>query len=374
MCHNDGNICKTPKSVILQELKSYQTSTDDPVEPDITIYDGFYLLHTFSKIPERYAAISKHILKNILFEKKTVHIIFDKYNYPSIKDYEHNLRAEETEIQYNIQWDNQRPADFAKLLKSRNFKEKFIEFLVEDWTTDEYTPLCENKKIKLDYDQCYVFEVTNNHMKRTIDFNSSSLQEEADSKIVHHIHHLCADYRVTVKCSDSDIPTIILANMKYLQYNVDIVVDMSSSKKKDYIKINEIYKKVGEQFSIALAVCHIFTGNDYNPSFYRKGKKRPFKIMKNNSKFQNAFVQLLRISPSEMTVDNEVFHVIEEFVCKIYSLKTNDVNLGRIELFDKAFSHKSQTEEVCKKQLRGLDASNMPPSKQELLQQIKRTM
>lgn len=71
LCHNDGNICKTPKSVILQELKSYQTSTDYPVEPDITDNTRrIYLLHTFSKIPERYAAISNHILKNILFEKK----------------------------------------------------------------------------------------------------------------------------------------------------------------------------------------------------------------------------------------------------------------------------------------------------------------
>ncbi|KAJ8946598.1 hypothetical protein NQ314_008853 [Rhamnusium bicolor] len=161
MCHADGNICKTPKSVILEEFKRHRTANFDPAEPDITIYDGFYLLHTFTKVPERYAAISQHILKFILFEKKRVHIIFDKYNYPSIKDYEHNLRKEDADTQYDIQRENKRPVDFAKLLKSRNFKEKFVAFLIEDWKNDEYTVLCENKTVKLDYDCCYVFEENN---------------------------------------------------------------------------------------------------------------------------------------------------------------------------------------------------------------------
>lgn len=375
MCHTDGNICKTPKSVILQLLKSYQTSTADPVEPDITIYDGFYLLHTFTRIPERYGAISKHILQFLLFGKKRAHIIFDKYNFPNIKDYEHTLREEDTENQYIIQRENKRSADFAKLLRSRNFKEKFVEFLIEDWTNDEYTILCENKTIKLDYgNNCYVFEVVNNHIKRTIDYNLSSMHEEADTKIVHHIHQLNADYRVNVKCTDSDIPTIILANMKYLKCDIQIVVDMSTSKKKEYFYINEIWEKVGEKLSIALAVCHIFTGNDYNPSFYRKGKKKPFKLLKAHTKFQDAFVQLLKISPSNMTLQNPVFLAIEEFVCRMYNLKAIDVNLGRLELFDKAFSHTKQSEEVCKKKIKGLDASSMPPTKEELLQQIKRTI
>ena len=122
-----------------------------------------------------------------------------------------------------------------------------------------------------------------------------------------------------------------------------------------------------------MTICHIFTGNDYNPSFYRKGKKKPFDILKKQSKFQVAFIDLLNITPSEMTTSNSVFRIIEEFVCKLYSLKSNDVNLRRLELFEKAFSNKNHSDKIIKSKLKGLDASSMPPSKEELLQQIKRT-
>lgn len=75
-----------------------------------------------------------------------------------------------------------------------------------------------------------------------------------------------------------------------------------------------------------------------------------------------------------MSLSNDVFSIIEEYVCRIYSLKSNDVNKGRLELFEKAFKNKSNNEAVFKNQIIGLDASSMPPTKQELLQQIKRTM
>ena len=78
----------------------------------------------------------------------------------------------------------------------------------------------------------------------------------------------------------------MLSNIKYLKSKVEIVIDLSSNKKKEILDINKIYEKLGEQLSIALAICHIFTGNDYNPSFYRKGKKRPFDILKNNPNFK----------------------------------------------------------------------------------------
>lgn len=163
LCHTNGIICKTPKSIVLQELLTNQNSNTDIPVPDITIYDGFYLLHTLLRIPEKYAAISKYIF----------HIIFDKYHIPTIKDHEHQLRGEESEIQYDIRRENKRSADFGKLLRSRNFKETFVQFLIDDWTNDEFVNLCEGKIVKLNYDYCYVFEVVYNRMKRTKDYNSS---------------------------------------------------------------------------------------------------------------------------------------------------------------------------------------------------------
>lgn len=125
----------------------------------------------------------------------------------------------------------------------------------------------------------------------------------------------------------------------------------------------------------SLTIAHIFTGNDFNPAFSKKGKKRPFAILKKNNSFQDAFIELLRTSPNTFTTTDNTFKVIEEFVCRMYSLKTkNDVNKGRFEIFEKKYKHRDEHDAVFKKNITGFDASSLPPSKEELLQQIKRTI
>lgn len=102
----------------------------------------------------------------LVTDKKEVHIIFDKYNIPSIKDYEHRQRGED-DTTYNIQRNVKRPSDFGKLLRSSHFKETFVEFLIEDWTKDEFILLCERKMIKLNYGNlCHVYEVNNEKIYR----------------------------------------------------------------------------------------------------------------------------------------------------------------------------------------------------------------
>lgn len=233
LCHTNGTICKTPKSVIINELLEYQTEIVNPPEADIHLVDGFYLLHTLKNLPNRYGKISMHILKILTYNRKEVHIIFDKYKNPSIKDFEHNLRGED-DIQYDvIRKDNNRPSDFCKLLRSNNFKEKFVKFLIEDWTRDEFITLITGKTIKLNYDQCYIYEVSSeNKIKRVIDYNFSCYHEEADTKIVYHICQFNTNYRVEIHCTDSDIPIIMLANFKHLKDKIQIIINLSTNKKK----------------------------------------------------------------------------------------------------------------------------------------------
>ena len=49
-CHANGNICKTPKSVVINELLKFQSDDINVLDADIHIFDGFYLLHTLTKI------------------------------------------------------------------------------------------------------------------------------------------------------------------------------------------------------------------------------------------------------------------------------------------------------------------------------------
>ena len=78
-CHADGNICKTAKSVIIGELAGNQGDMVEPLEPDIHIFDGFYLLHVMKNLPEKYESILKYIFRYISNNRKEVHIVFNKY-------------------------------------------------------------------------------------------------------------------------------------------------------------------------------------------------------------------------------------------------------------------------------------------------------
>lgn len=57
--------------------------------------------------------------------------ICDNYYTPTIKDHELQFREEETEVQYVISGKNKHPTDLSKLLRSKDFRQKFMEFLFE---------------------------------------------------------------------------------------------------------------------------------------------------------------------------------------------------------------------------------------------------
>lgn len=176
----------------------------------------------------------------LVTNRKEVHIVFDKYKKPSIKDYEHQQRGED-DAQYELRKRNKRPTEFSKLLRSQNFKESFVRFLIDDWKRDEYFVLLNCKTVKVNFDKCYILKVDrhNNTIEKTIDYNLSCKQEEADTKIVHHICQFNRPCKVHVRCTDSDIPIIVLANFTYLKTDIQIIIDLSTSKKNMLLNVNE---------------------------------------------------------------------------------------------------------------------------------------
>ena len=127
---------------------SYQSENIDVPEADIHIYDGFYLLHSLINVPNTYGGISELILNIIMSNKKEVHIIFVKFNKPSIKNYKQRLRGEE-KVNFDIKKENKRASEFLKLLRSSNFKENIVEFLITDWTSHRFVTVLMGKKLKL---------------------------------------------------------------------------------------------------------------------------------------------------------------------------------------------------------------------------------
>lgn len=74
-------------------------------------------------------------------------------------------------------------------------------------------------------------------------------------------------------------------------------MEVGVGKNQRFINVTQLHKALGTNLSAALPAFHAFTGCDFNPAFFRKGKKRPFSIMTNSEEFTECFIQLSK--PSE---------------------------------------------------------------------------
>src|SRR5699024_8134688 len=103
---------------------------------------------------------------------------------------------------------------------------------------------------------------------------------------------------------------------------------------------------------------------------FKKGKKRPFEILKKNvecqealKNFRNAYV---------MRRSTEIFEMLEKFICEIYDCKAVKINEVRYDKFIVTYKSKKINELFHKKYL-SYDSSNLPPCKSELHQHFLRT-
>lgn len=134
--------------------------------------------------------------------------------------------------------------------------------------------------------------------------------------------------------------------------------------------MNDLNSALGEDVSLALPSFHAFTGCDYNPAFFKKGKTKPFNALRKNKEFIEAFKSISNL-PNE--IPDNIVTTIEKFVCTIYGFKTlQNVNDGRVASFLKVYKIGKDNSEF-KLTEKNFDASLLPPSKSELVQQILRS-
>lgn len=115
---------------------------------------------------------------------------------------------------------------------------------------------------------------------------------------------------------------------------------------------------------------HVLTSCDFNPTFYRKGKKKPLQILRKSPKYIAALIELSNLS--DVDLQDEDFSVVEEFVCRIYGYtRIDDINLSRTATFMKAYKF-SDNDELLKLD-QNFEGSMLPPCKSELRQHILRT-
>lgn len=374
LCHIDGSLNKTVKSVLVTELeKQIEDMEQPPPIVDFAIVDGFFFLNTFKEMPRSFGDVSKKILHCLVRnEASRVAIVFDRYFTPSIKDYEHTLRGTVDDRNFHISGPQQiRTTDFAKDLKNIKFKEALVKFLIDHWADQEMAAIIGNKTVYLNHDLCYVYSVIDKTVRRTIDNELSCPDhEEADTKTVFLACQVKEeDSTITIRTSDTDIVVIMLANMEHLKASVKIWMDLGVGNARRYVDICALSVKLGPLISRALPALHALTGCDFNPAFYRRGKKKPLRILMDFQIFQKEFANL---GSEDYDIDKS-FDIIQSFICHLYGFKKlADVNKARIETFYKTYKV-TDTSQPFSLNVRNYDACCLPPCKSELLQHLLRS-
>lgn len=250
-----------------------------------------------------------------------------------------------------------------------------VTFFLTFWESEEVAPFFENKTIFVNFYECHKFSVTSGNVQKVVvPHFTCSAHEEADTKIIYHVCQILQDCNIIIKCSDTDILIILLSNMHNLKSKSKIWIESGVAGKKKYIDVCEIYNNYGELLCKALAGFHALTGCDYNPSFFRKGKKRPFNVLLKSEKYQKAFYSLGDVDQDH----DEIFRTIETFVCHLYGLAptkrivSRQVNFLRYKLFNQQYKMNDIDEPFFKKKIKNFDASSLPPCKVELYEHFLR--
>lgn len=304
--HSDGTICTTEKSVLFKELeKEVPTATTQTISPpNITIIDGMAFLYKLKDLPHYYEDISKKILKMVLNTRATeVRLVFDRYENPSIKDYEHKMRGSFGSPQCEITRRQKRYTEFSKDVTNIYFKQAFVQFLIEDWTENDMAQIIGQKIFYVDYEKCYRYTALENRVIREEIHQLSTLTLEADNKLVFHACSIRVEdekdndkdkpkakpVRILIEASDTDVLIIMLANMRHLAYEKNEVwMRAGNWATKRYINISDMYKNLGQDLASALPGIHAISGCDYNPATFRIGKKLPFQLAKGSPEFLKA--------------------------------------------------------------------------------------
>lgn len=108
-------------------------------------------------------------------------------------------------------------------------------------------------------------------------------------------------------------------------------------------------------------------------AFFKKGKQRPFSILKKNKEYQEAFMKFGDPDLfSDLELETDVFNTMQRFICEVYRVAgTIDVDTATLQIFIKTRMVSNVNEEFIRKNVKNFDASNLPPYKSEFLQQFR---
>ena len=189
---------------------------------------------------------------------------------------------------------------------------------------------------------------------------------EADTRVAFHALHIDSikEENILIRANDTDVLIILLCNITKFRSSIFLDFGLDHNNSRRIINITELSRTLDID---VLPGVYALTGNDYVPSFHGKGKVRPMVLMNKNATFMAAFRKL-----GEDDLDEEVYNVLEEFVCHMYGFKKEKNIQKAIQVHFKLKCQPSKASGKPLDSLKSVDPKGFPPCRAVLREQIKR--
>lgn len=183
--------------------------------------------------------------------------------------------------------------------------------------------------------QCHVFNNKCELGKTLLSF--ATIHPDVESKMIFHVNKIPAN-DVLIRSSEPEKMLVYLIYNMQSWGNKHIWLEVGDLQKNtmQQLSITNIHRSLNSNFVKALPAWYIYTGCDYEASFYGKGRKTCFKHFEKNSEYQVAFANFGLFEPTERDIQ-----LIEKYTCQLYNVETDQINDARVKIFRKAYKTKN---------------------------------
>ena len=259
-------------------------------------------------------------------------------------------------------------------MKNPNFKVALNRYLIDAWNDDSLLDFFQGKTLYANCgDVCYKYTVHENAVLRREESRlfSTHTHEEADLRMFHHVARSTFQHtrdnvpqsNFVVRTNDVDCLIIAIGCLEKLQslnQNIKLWIEVGVESKNNlrYISTNQIHESIGQSLASALPAFHAFFGCDYLAAFCRKGKIRPYNLLKQDIPAQEAFATL---GEGSLVVPENARQEIERFLCKVYEeKKLSSIDEVRFQVFASKYKPKKNGAQSIT-DVKSMDGSAMPP-------------
>ena len=332
LAHPDGTKRQTQKSKLLEILQINDQQPSNRIDnASILVIDMIAQIRLLvHKLPDTLEDYIVKFLTSIPKNYEQVDIVADCYREISIKSAERNKRGKSSKVLMSS-YKSKIPRDFPKFLSNSDNKKQLIDL------TFKY--IRENASKCLSIIKANSIIISGDYLCQKItltecsDYDTlRSDQEEADTKVVLHTLEALSNNpqaNVVLRSPSGDTDIMVIA-LGLISEKDRVKFDYGSGVYRKQIWLNEINLPIN--LCQGIIGFHAFTGNDYISTFFRKGKLMCWRTMIKDERFVEAFTNL----GEQWQLEEDTKIVIEEYVCRLYSSKSQNIDDARFQIFMKS--------------------------------------